>query len=527
MIKKQSLGHKWQAIIGCLLFLVACTNAEMTTIAPITPDPTLTPTSIVLPTTTPTPTLTPGVTASVVQLTATPVHTASPTASITPLPTPTWTPNPPGVLTELPSGTHDLFVIVDGSLKVWRQATGDVETVLAAQPSGSVDSEQSQGENITRFQIDAEGRSIVAARQTNDNPPTHTLIWLDLESGEHLDLAVAIPYLLDFEISPDGRKVAYTIGDPESLGDIGNRQTSPFKGTIYVQDIMLTQPLQSIGVCTNVTLEGEEKGWPGCLALLWTPDSQRVIWADARGIWEYWTTSIAETASLLQPNFYHLEGGFEVNVFQPIDWSPSGRYLRLDVWHWEGGSETILDLHSGQLIEIPYTFAYEGPVISSVSWMQDDRLFMVRTEGAYSNFVNYAEFWRILPEQSELNLEQSINIPTGPEAYVSEAAQLADGSFVFAVFSFEEGDDSAGLYRLDSPKGIPQKTNQLPPQINYYGTVYWTKDGEGSLVILDGGESPDFIYMKPDDVLFYHVRPLFGHYVARDNTGQVQIMWND
>jgi hypothetical protein len=140
-----------------------------------------------------------------------------------------------------------------------------------------------------------------------------------------------------------------------------------------------------------------------------------------------------------------------------------------------------------------------------------------------------------LPEQSELNLEQSINIPTGPEAYVSEAAQLADGSLVFAVFSYDEGDDSAGLYRLDSPQEIPQKTNRLPPQIDYHGTVYWTQDGEGALVIwyLDpqssqyAGTNYDFVYVKLDDALFYYVRPLLGHSVGSDNMGQVQIMWNN
>jgi hypothetical protein len=428
-------------------------------------------------------------------------------------------------LTELPPITHDLFVIADGSLKVWQQLTGDVATLLEAQSSVMGNGQQAQVGNITSFQLGVEGRSLVAARQTNDIPPTYTLIWLDLESGEHYDTAVDVPYLLDFEISPDGQQVAYTIGDPASLGDIGNKQTTPFKGTIYLQGLTLTQPPQEIGGCSNISIEGEEKEWPGCQELLWSLDSQQVVWADASGIWGHRISTA--TTVLLQPNFYRIDGGFKLNVFRPIDWSPSGRYLRVDVGYYEGGSESILDLQNGQLIKIPYTFAYEGPVISSVSWMQDDRLFMVRTEGAYNNFVNYAEFWRILPDQGELDLEQSINIPTGPGAYVSEAAQLADGSFAFAVFSFEEGDDSAGLYRLDSAQGIPQKTNKLPPQINYYGTVYWTKDGEGSLVIWHGDQSPDFVYVKPDDALFYHVRPLFGHFISSNSRGQIQVMWND
>ena len=365
-------------MIGCLLFLTACTYTELVPTNTITPDSTITllvptPKLTALPSSTssPTPSAT-KVSANGEQL-ATAVHTASPIASITPLPTPTWTPNPPGVLTELPPITHDLFVIADGSLKVWRHATGDVETLLAANSSGTGDGQQSQVGNITHFQLDVEGRNLVAARQTNENPPTHTLIWLDLESGEHLDIAVAVPYLLDFEISPDGQQVAYTIGDPASLGDIGNKQTTPFKGTIYLQDLTLTQPPQEIGVCSNVSIEGEEKEWPGCQELLWSPDSQQVVWADASGIWGYRVSTA--TAVLLQPNLYHIDGDFELNVFRPIDWSPSGRYLRVDVGYYEGGSESILDMQNGQLIKIPYTFAYEGPVISSTSWMQDDQTF--------------------------------------------------------------------------------------------------------------------------------------------------------
>lgn len=373
----------------------------------------------------------------------------------------------------------------------------------------------------------------MAARQISDNPPTYILVWFDLESGEHLDLVMDIPYLLDFAIAPDGQQVAYIVGDPASLGHIGNSYYTPFKGTIYLQDITLAYPPQPVGSCTNVTMEEEEKGWPGCFGLLWSPDSQQLVWADARGIWDYWPD--LATTSLLQSNRYHIDGEFDLNVFRLIDWSPSGRYLRLDVGHFEGLSESILDLQSGQLIEIPYTFAYEGPVITSVSWMQDDRLFMVRTTGGYGNFVNYAEFWRVQPEQGELVLEQSLHIPTGPDAYASEATQLADGSLAFAVFSFEEGDKTAGLYRLTPQQGVLQKTNQLPPQIDYDGTVFWTSDGDGAIIVWYrdpqslhfAGTRYDFVFVQPHDAHFYYVRPLLGSSISSDDKGHLPIVWGD
>ena len=536
MINRWQLIRKWQIVIGCLLFLAACTSTKIAANATIASNSTNThtPTSVAIPNTTTLHTATPKATTTMEQRPlATVVPTLPPTPLPTALPTPTWTPNPPGVLTELPPITHDLFVIADGSLKVWRQATGSIDTLLEAKPNQVSEDEQLQAEIITSFQIDSEGNSLIAAQQLNDDPPTHALIWLNLASEETVELIVATPYLLDFAVSPDGENVAYTIGDPESLGDIGNNQTRPFKGTIYLQDVYLLRPPKEVGNCTNITLAGEEKSWPGCRGLLWSPDGQQIIWDDARGIWSH--SINAETTTLLQPNIYPKDNVVDLNTFMPVDWSPSGRFLRLDVGHYEGISESILDLQTGQLIKIPYTFAYEGPVISSTTWTQDNRLFMVRTEGAYGNFVNYAEFWRILPEQGELMLEQSIHIPTGPDAYLSQAAQLADGSFAFALFSFAEGDDSTGLYHLDSPQGVPQKINELPPQINYYATVYWIQNGDGALVIwYQDRQNPeyaatayDFVYLKPNEPFVYHVRPLLGHVISSDNMGKVQVLWND
>lgn len=528
--KQQWLLLKWHLAMVCLIFLTSCMYTEFATpttialyptvtfFAPtltpiIFPSPTLTPTAIKIP-------------ENIDQL-ATVVDTvpfATPTPTLPP-PTPTWTPLPPNFLTELPPISQDLFVIADGSLKVWQYTTGTVETLLEAEPGETETDQQTQVGNITRFQIATERRLLVAARQTNDHPPTHTLLWLDLESGESGDIVTSAPYLLDFEISPDGQQVAYTLGDPTSLGDIGNRQMMPFKGTIYLQSLTFTQPPQAIGFCSNVNLEGEEKEWSGCRELLWYPDGQQIVWSDASGIWAY-QLNLATTV-LLQPNLYHIDGGFQLNVFSPMDWSPSGRYLRVDVGHYEGGNESIFDLQNKQLIEIPYTFSYEGPVVTSTAWMKDDRIFMVRTEGPFMDFTNYVEIWRIVPEEGKLVLEQSINIQIGPQAYVSEAAQLADGSLMFAVFSYEEGDNSAGLYRLNPDQEIPQNLHQLPPQIDYHGLVYWVTGGGGALVLWFEDPNYDFVYVEFDNALFYYVRPLLGQTILFSRSRDIQPVWSD
>lgn len=515
---RKCFNQQWWILFGGLWLIVACSVREQTQTTAVisglesTTTPFASPDQTDQETTT---TFTPS--SSTVQASPTARFTPTP-QSITPTPVATQTPEVSAVVTELPPINHDLLVLVDGSLKKWNHETGAVEVLLEGTEISEVDG---QGK-ITRFQVDAEERSLVAARQTGDDPPTYALIWFNLESETFVNLVTDLPYLLDFEVALDGQRVAYTVGDPASLGDIGNGYTYPFKGSIYWQDLAQTQQSHFVGECTNVNSDGVEKSWPGCLSLIWSIDSQQVIWADARGVWQYELN--APEASLLQPSLYNLDiGNFEqeVNVFNPLDWSPSGRYLRLEVRQYEGGRESILDLETNQLMEIPYTFAYEGPVVTSLTWTQDDHLFMVRTEGTYGEFVNYAEFWRVAPEQGELVLEQSIPIPTGFQAYVSEATQLGDGAFTFAVFSFEEGDETAGLYWLEPEQGVPQKVNPLPSQIPYAAATFWTPNGDGALVVW---YQDDFVYVKSGDESFYDMRPLLGDSIASDR-GLLQVKW--
>lgn len=516
---RKHFNQQWWILFGGLWFVVACSAHEQTQ----------TTTSALSIDSTATPLVSPNQLDQETIITFTPWFStaqASPTTRftstlppITPTSVTTETPELPDVLTELPPINHDLLVIVDGSLKRWNHETGTVEILL----EGTDINEAGGQGRITRFQVDAEERSLVAARQIGDNPPTYALIWFNLESETFVDLMTGLPYLLDFEVASDGQRVAYTVGDPASLGDIGNGYSYPFKGNIYWQDLAHTQQSHSVGECTNVNPDGVEKSWPGCLSLIWSLDSQQVVWADARGVWQYKLHK--PEASLLQPSLYNLDIGYTdqgVNVFYPLDWSPSGRYLRLEVNHYEGMSKSILDLETNQLIEIPYSFAHVGrPVVTSLTWTQDNHLFMVRTEGAYGEFVNYAELWRITPEQGELVLEQSILIPTGSQAYVSKATQLSNGAFTFAVFSFEEGDETAGLYWLDPEQGVPQKVNPLPSQIPYAAAIFWTPNGDGALV---AWYQDDFVYVKSGDATIYDMRPLLGDSIASDR-GHLQVKW--
>ncbi|MCB0006060.1 MAG: hypothetical protein KDE04_06385 [Anaerolineales bacterium] len=432
----------------------------------------------------------------------------------------------------LPAISHDLYLVIDGSLKVWRHDNGAVDILLEASHQQTDEVGSSVGA-ITHVRFDAAGHSLVAARQTAADPPAYTLIWLDLSSGVQREIVSDLNYLIRLELAPAGDQIAYILGDPTSLDDVGNGYLYPYRGTVYVKELPGSQSPQPVGTCTNVNLEGELRSWPGCTGLLWSADNEQLLWSDARGVWAYQADSGAD--SLLQPNAYHLGDGFEANVYVPLDWSPSGRYLRLSVGHYEGGSETILDLETRTLIDIPFSRDVNGyPEFSKITWMQDDRLFIVRTEGFSDEPVSFAEIWRLAPEEKELQLEQSLDLSLSPDAFINQAAQLNDGTFVFAAFSSALDDDSRGLYLLPDLHSAPHKTNALPPDVRLEAMVIWAADGSEALVAwYTSPHSPqfngltyDFVYVRPDENHFYEVRQFLGHAVDREGS-LLQLWWDN
>ena len=462
---------------------------------------------------------------------ATPTATMPPdesptmTPTLVPSSTPSATPTKiigANVVTALPTVSHDLLVVADGSLKLWNHETGQIEILLASLATEAAPDEIG---SISRFSIDAAGENLIASRLVGENPPTHNLIKFNLVTKEHQVLIYNIPYLLDFEISPDGLQTAYIVGDPETFDSYWG---VPSTGKIYTTAIAANQTPEQIGSCSNMDTNGEIQTKPICMRLVWSPDSKHISWADHLGIWEYDLN--LSGLHLLHESYYGIrEDALKTEVFRPIDWSPSGRYLRLSMGHYEGSSESILDTQTGQLFEIPDTFFHVGIPGSSVSWMQDERLFVVRSKregNPFRKYNNSAEIWHIPTDTEELILDWSTNIPTNPRVYLTQATQLQDGTLAFMAGSFEIGDETDGFYVLE--QGTLKLIHQLPSQVDYYELVL-TSTGDEALVVwyIDKqdpqytGTTYDFVYVNVNDPLLYYVRPFLGDAIL--NT--VAISW--
>jgi hypothetical protein len=161
------------------------------------------------------------------------------------------------------------------------------------------------------------------------------------------------------------------------------------------------------------------------------------------------------------------------------------------------------------LFEVPDTFSYEGPVITYVSWMLDDRLLLVRPEGPRDERTNFVEIWRPLPADGLLIMEGSVELPANPDVYSKAPIQLADGSLGFAVLSLEPMNPTSGLYRWESLSGVPQQLSQAP-WIWWGAEVYWAPDGSGALVTT-GSET--LIYISAGESTAYDLRPLVGRFI--------------
>jgi hypothetical protein len=212
---------------------------------------------------------------------------------------------------------------------------------------------------------------------------------------------------------------------------------------------------------------------------------------------------------VLQINEYDLPDLFEVQVYRPIDWSPSGRYLQLEVGHYEGGSRAILDMETRQLFHIPNTFSYTNPAKPYISWMQDNGLLLVRAEGAWREFTNILEIWRPVAGNGQWVVEDSVDLPISPRTYVTGLAQFASGSLAFGIVGIERlTNPIPGLYWLDSLHSDLQPMNQIP-WLLFETDVYWAPDGSGAVV-----DVKQLAYVAASDSTIYSLRPLVGLYVS-------------
>jgi hypothetical protein len=393
--------------------------------------------------------------------------------------------------------------MADGSLKRWNHTSNQIEILLVSEAvEGGISSWPGRVGDIRAYRVSTEGHMVVASRLVNAEPPSYQVILLSLMENRSIILLESVPYLLDFDIAPNGRQLAYMVGDPN--GDMN--QYGPHSGSIYLLTIDDNQPAYAIGYCSNVTAASEHKGY-GCNGLSWHPDSQLFVWADAQGLWRY--DSSDSEIRLLQANRY--DGG-DIRVYRPLVWSPSGRYLHLDVGLWEGYREAVFDMETRQVLDIPHALFVNGrPPEFAVSWLQDDRLF-VSWEQPDSGVA--IEAWRIEPDERELALEDSYVLLTEPSNYPGSPTQFDNGKIGFVIFNFHnETNEQSGLYQLNSWHSEPQFITFLPGNQPFYRyeAVYWLPDGSGAIVTWDDELGfQHFTYIPTDEPSFYELRSELG-----------------
>lgn len=389
----------------------------------------------------------------------------------------------------LPPTTRDLLFIADGALKLWSHESRQVETLL---PGGQETSEQPRTssltqlrDDITDYAVSDDGRTLVAARLTHNEPLTNTavhqyqLLWYDLDSRDSRVLAPTVTGLQEFALSPDGRRLAFTAADL--------RPVSPARDEIQRHFYLLgtgggEQPVR-LAACA-----------PNCFGIAWHPENNLVTWADRESLWLY-NLAAREPEVLLQ----NRSGSpADTIVYSPISWAANGRFLLMWQGAWEGGSRAVLDVPTKAVMLLPDSFVYADPFYVEVTWMQDDRLFVLRPNYT-GNGRPTAELWRAQPEQGVLVREEAVELA---QANLLPAAphHLQDGRFAYALID-QENPGASGFYIQTSLNETPERVNSIVPSFSR-PNIAWSPDGAGAIAAIEAR----VVYAPTEGEALYNVR---------------------
>ena len=214
-----------------------------------------------------------------------------------------------------------------------------------------------------------------------------------------------------------------------------------------------------------------------CFSISWHPNSELFTWSDNNALWMF--NLSGSSPELLVAN--QIGAPADAKFFRTISWAGDGRSVLLWQQAWEGGSRAILDIPTGTIIEVPDTFTYAEPFPTEVSWMQDDRLLIVRsTLGAAQQ--TSIEIWRIALEEGQLIQEESYQPDLS--AAGAGAFHLENGRFAYTLVNQSDAN-STGVYLQTSLSEQPERVNGLIPTF-IAPQVIWSPDGTGAIVLQNG-----------------------------------------
>ncbi|MBK8987238.1 MAG: hypothetical protein IPM39_14350 [Chloroflexi bacterium] len=424
------------------------------------------------------------------------VETAAAASSPTPFETPTLAPtatsasqpadsqSQPVAVDSLPATTHDLLFIADGALKRWQAGARQVVTLLPGGDETADGQKRAAGQplivgDVTSYDLSQDGRRALVARLTHSaniantaaaittTLYTYELIYLDLETGSRRVLATAVNDLSTptFTLSPDGRRAAF---GALSLGDGATQAVTDARvyGQLYVMDTEAAAPPRQVDTCDGL-----------CQSPVWHQDNNFFVFGDERGLLLYNVS--ASRPELLAAGD---DGSQFGRFFGPISWAKNGRWLLL----WlgagiEGGQQAIFDVPSKQLMLIPHTLQYADPLYAEVTWMQDDRLFMVRAETA--NGPALGETWRVNVDAGQVQRDESVVLSTDV-IHPTAPVHWADGRFGYGLLA-ENGAPGAGLFRRIAFNEPAERINAVPAAL-FAPEIAWAPDGAGAAIAHEG-----------------------------------------
>ncbi len=469
----------WMAGVLTLLILTACSSAEPT-LLPTPILPTQVGSDAPQPTTAPEllPTEAPSDAPSISAEEPTPTLAATAEPSPTPLTLPDLDPPIATPSAALPTITRDLLFIGDGDLRFWDAELGRVDTILTFVPVSPPEDppllDRPNPGDIIDYSVSDSGRAIVASQLRAYDTVTDTLA-LDSYDLIHVDLSDRNPRTLlrdvanlrDFAISGDGRYALALTTNPE-LATL----ESP-TGDVLLIDIGSGQVTQ-VASC-----EG------GCFGVAWHPDSKNVVWGDsAEGVMWLNVEGDTYTPQLILANVREEPATYA--IYGPIEFSRSGQFLLANQAAFEGSQRAVIDVTIGQAYPVPFTGFYVDPAIAQVTWMADNRLFVVRPDMPNSPI---AEIYRPMPEQGGLVLEEQ-RVLDVVGAYPLGADHLENGRFGFALIQ-PNGSAESGLYMLKGlDDDLDRANSALPLPPSWDATSVWSPDATGAI-------------LKQDSAVFY------------------------
>lgn len=215
--------------------------------------------------------------------------------------------------------------------------------------------------------------------QASQDRQTLVLLYELQDRSYNLDIFYPAPdsqaTRVDLGKLPDGAQILY------ALSPDGDRLTVIFQvgcnlsyyRTIYLVDTGDPGQKQRVADCGKEA----DDSCSGCdTPVIWSPDSQLYAWHDNRGVWL--ADRAAKTYLALANPAPQPDNDAYITLYNVLDWSPQGRYLRLARRLYEGRDQAILDTQTGQVAEIPNSFVHVGSTVE-VYWLEDGRLAVKRS----------------------------------------------------------------------------------------------------------------------------------------------------